>query len=59
MQADPKYADEIRMEPGAYNPKKDLKGKAKETEAFEGWVDSVWRSHHQALCVNVQRRQRR
>ena len=41
MQADPKYADEIRMEPGAYNPKKDLKGKAKETEAFEGWVDSV------------------
>jgi hypothetical protein len=41
MQADPKFADEIRMEPGAYNPKKDLKGKAKETEAFEGWVDSV------------------
>tara|TARA_X000000950_G_C13890228_1_gene650541 strand:- start:124 stop:2157 length:2034 start_codon:yes stop_codon:yes gene_type:complete len=41
MQADPKFADEIRMEPGEYNPKKDLKGKAKETEAFEGWVDSV------------------
>ena len=41
MQKDPKYADEIRMEPGDYSPKKDLKGKAKETEAFEGWVDSM------------------
>ena len=41
MKADPKYADEVRMDPGAYNPKKDLKGKAKETEAFESWVDSV------------------
>jgi len=41
MQADPAYKDEIRMEPGAFNPKKDLKGKAKETEAFESWVDSM------------------
>ncbi len=41
MKSDPKYADEVRMEPGEYNPKKDLKGKAKETEAFEGWVDSM------------------
>jgi len=24
-----------------FNPKKDIKGKAKETEAFEGWVDSI------------------
>ena len=29
------------MEPGAFAPKKDLKGKAKETEAFESWVDNV------------------
>jgi hypothetical protein len=29
------------MEPGAFAPKKDLKGKAKETEAFESWVDSM------------------
>jgi hypothetical protein len=35
MQSDPAYKDEVRMEPGAFNPKKDLKGKAKETEAFE------------------------
>jgi len=41
MQSDPNYADEVRMDPAQYNPKKDLKGKAKETEAFEGWVDSV------------------
>jgi hypothetical protein len=41
MQSDPAYKDEIRMEPGAFNPKKDLKGKAKETEAFESWVDNI------------------
>jgi hypothetical protein len=29
------------MEPGAFNPKKDLKGKAKETEAFESWADNL------------------
>ena len=41
MQADPEYGKEVRMEPGEFAPKKDLKGKAKETEAFEGWVDSM------------------
>jgi hypothetical protein len=41
MQKDPKYADEVRMEPGEYNPKKDIKGKAKETAEFESWADSV------------------
>jgi hypothetical protein len=41
MQADPEYGKEVRMEPGAFAPKKDLKGKAKETEAFESWVDSM------------------
>jgi hypothetical protein len=41
MQSDPAYKDEIRMEPGAFNPKKDLKGKAKETEAFESWADNI------------------
>jgi len=29
------------MDPADYSPKKDIKGKAKETEAFEGWVDSM------------------
>ena len=32
MQADPKYGDEVRMEPGAFAPKKDRTGKAKETQ---------------------------
>jgi len=41
MQSEPGYTDQVRMEPGAFEPKKDLKGKAKETEAFEGWVDSM------------------
>ena len=41
MQKDPEFEKEVRMEPGAFAPKKDLKGKAKETEAFEGWVDSM------------------
>lgn len=41
MQKDPEFEKEVRMEPGAFAPKKDLKGKAKETEAFESWVDSI------------------
>ena len=41
MQKDPEFEKEVRMEPGEYAPKKDIKGKAKETEAFEGWVDSI------------------
>jgi hypothetical protein len=41
MQKDPGYEKEVRMEPGAFAPKKDLKGKAKEAEAFESWVDSM------------------
>jgi len=41
MQSEPGYTDQVRMEPGEFAPKKDLKGKAKETEAFEGWVDSI------------------
>jgi len=41
MQSEPGYTDQVRMEPADFNPKKDLKGKAKETEAFEGWVDSM------------------
>jgi hypothetical protein len=41
MQSDPDYEKEVRMEPGEFSPKKDLKGKAKETEAFENWVANV------------------
>ena len=41
MQSEPGYTDQVRMDPADFNPKKDLKGKAKETEAFEGWVDSI------------------
>ena len=41
MQNDPKFADEIRMDPADYNPKKDIKGKAKETEQFESWVENI------------------
>ena len=41
MEKDPAYEKEVRMEPGEFSPKKDLKGKAKETEAFESWVDSM------------------
>tara|TARA_B100000902_G_scaffold41583_1_gene49167 strand:- start:661 stop:1149 length:489 start_codon:yes stop_codon:yes gene_type:complete len=29
------------MDPADFSPKKDLKGKAKETEAFESWVDDT------------------
>ncbi len=41
MQADPKYGDEVRMEPGAFAPKKDRQGKAKEDEQFETWAENV------------------
>jgi ribosomal protein L17 len=41
MQSDPGYTDQVRMDPADFNPKKDLKGKAKETEAFESWVDET------------------
>ena len=41
MEKDPEYEKEVRMEPGAFAPKKDLKGKAKEQEAFENWVSNV------------------
>ena len=44
MQSEPGYTDQVRMEPGNFAPKKDLKGKAKETEAFESWVDNVGES---------------
>ena len=43
MQSEPGYTDTVRMDPADFNPKKDLKGKAKETEAeaFESWVDET------------------
>ena len=41
MQSEPGYTDQVRMEPGDFAPKKDLKGKAKETEAFENWVNDI------------------
>ena len=41
MKSDPKYGDEVRMDPGAYKPKVDRKGKAKEDEQFETWADNV------------------
>ena len=41
MQSDPDYGKEVRMEPGEFSPKKDLKGKAKETEQFESWVENI------------------
>ena len=41
MQSEPGYTDQVRMDPADFNPKKDLKGKAKETEAFENWVSNV------------------
>ena len=36
MQSEPGYTDQVRMDPADFNPKKDLKGKAKETEQFLG-----------------------
>ena len=41
MKADPKYADEVRVDPQAFAPKEDRQGKAKETEAFENWVNNI------------------
>ena len=41
MQSEPGYTDQVRMDPADFNPKKDIKGKAKETEAFENWVDET------------------
>ena len=41
MQSEPGYTDQVRMDPADFNPKKDIKGKAKETEAFENWVSNV------------------
>jgi hypothetical protein len=41
MQSEPGYTDQVRMDPADFNPKKDLKGKAKETETFESWVDET------------------
>ena len=40
IKADPSYADEVRMDPANYNPKKDRQGKAKE-DAFETWANKV------------------
>jgi hypothetical protein len=40
MKSDPSYADEVRMEPGAFAPKKDRTGKAKE-DSFESWANRV------------------
>ena len=41
MEKDPEFEKQVRMDPGEFNPKKDLKGKAKEQEAFESWVENV------------------
>jgi hypothetical protein len=41
MQSEPGYTDQVRMDPADFSPKKDIKGKAKETEAFENWVNNV------------------
>ena len=41
MQSEPGYTDQVRMDPADFSPKKDIKGKAKETEAFENWVDET------------------
>jgi len=41
MKQDPEYASQVRMDPQAYEPKKDRKGQAKEEQAFEGWADNI------------------
>ena len=42
MQSDPEYGKEVRMDPADFNPKKKRSGGVhSETEAFEGWVDSI------------------
>ena len=40
MQKDPSYADQVRIDPADYNPKKDRQGKAKE-DTFETWANKV------------------
>ena len=41
MKQDPEYVSQVRMDPQAYEPKKDRKGQAKEEMAFEGWADNI------------------
>tara|TARA_B100000674_G_scaffold444350_1_gene409881 strand:- start:132 stop:1709 length:1578 start_codon:yes stop_codon:yes gene_type:complete len=43
MQNDKDYADQVRMDPGAYAPKKKRSGgvHSSETEQFESWVDQT------------------
>ena len=43
MQQDPAYADEVRMDPADFSPKKNIKGKAigKEAEEFVEWAEDV------------------
>jgi hypothetical protein len=43
MQQDPAYADEVRMDPADFSPKKNIKGKAigKEAEEFVEWAEGV------------------
>ena len=43
MQNDQDYADQVRMDPGAYAPKKKRSGgvHSSETEQFESWVDQT------------------
>jgi len=41
MKQDPEYVSQVRMDPQAYEPKKDRKGQAKEEQAFEGWADNI------------------
>jgi len=43
MQQDPAYADEVRMDPADFNPKKNIKGKAigKEANEFVEWAEGV------------------
>jgi hypothetical protein len=43
MQQDPAYADEVRMDPADFSPKKNIKGKAigKEAEEFVEWAEQT------------------
>jgi hypothetical protein len=41
MKQDPEYVSQVRMDPAAYEPKKDRQGQAKEEMAFEGWADNI------------------
>ena len=49
MQSDPGYADEVRMDPADFSPKKDIKGKAKETEAM-----NLKNGQKELLLMNMQ-----